>query len=400
MNGLSSRAASQPARSPLKVSDYLVGTQLDDALAAGEDITVLWPFADGEIRDFVQAEAIWLVYLFAMHACILITSSRKYVLFNKLGRKRTQNESPALLTFIHGLSRDAHENICQIFFERFNIAALSILERPLAQMYAANGLSGLVVDIGQDKTDITPINDCFVQHNCCDTVPLGIIDCELYLAHLLKSNQNIVNILSPPDAPLTPEVLHSTLVELAQQVWRDGLVKVPSDGETAQEPDDEGVTNIAAVLVAGKEKAVIESGMKKRANAKASAAEQARAKEIEALDLITVQFREYSLTLGRERHRFCEPLFDPTLLYGVEGIREKPKVADSILSVQDACGLAVAKADVDARLLIWGGLFVTGDCTSLVKGVFVSREDHSVFYFTFIRSGIGTPVSTGAVHTQ
>ena len=44
------------------VSSYLVGSQLDEALASGQDISVFWPFADdGEISDWTQAEAIWCV---------------------------------------------------------------------------------------------------------------------------------------------------------------------------------------------------------------------------------------------------------------------------------------------------------------------------------------------------
>ena len=42
-----------------KVTDYLVGTQLDDAIANGQDVTVYWPFAEGNIRDWTQAEALW-----------------------------------------------------------------------------------------------------------------------------------------------------------------------------------------------------------------------------------------------------------------------------------------------------------------------------------------------------
>jgi hypothetical protein len=45
------------------------------------------------------------------------------------------------------------------------------------------------------------------------------------------------------------------------------------------------------VLITGKVKAVIESGMKRRATAKVSVAEQVRAKEIEALDLIIIKFK-------------------------------------------------------------------------------------------------------------
>jgi actin-related protein 9 len=54
-----SRASSPPRQAGPRVKDYLVGVQLDEALAAGQDIEVLWPFANGEIDDYTQAEAIW-----------------------------------------------------------------------------------------------------------------------------------------------------------------------------------------------------------------------------------------------------------------------------------------------------------------------------------------------------
>lgn len=57
-----SRAPSAPPQpQTLKVTDYLVGPQLDDALAAEQDIIVSWPFAEGQITDFMQAEALWYV---------------------------------------------------------------------------------------------------------------------------------------------------------------------------------------------------------------------------------------------------------------------------------------------------------------------------------------------------
>lgn len=50
--------------SSAKVTDYLVGLQLDEAIAASQDILVSWPFADGNIADWTQAEAIWWVLFF------------------------------------------------------------------------------------------------------------------------------------------------------------------------------------------------------------------------------------------------------------------------------------------------------------------------------------------------
>ena len=59
-----SRATSilpQTTKPNASVNSYLVGSQLDEALASGQDISVFWPFADGEISDWTQAEAIWWV---------------------------------------------------------------------------------------------------------------------------------------------------------------------------------------------------------------------------------------------------------------------------------------------------------------------------------------------------
>jgi actin-related protein 9 len=99
------------------------------------------------------------------------------------------------------------------------------------------------------------------------------------------------------------------------------LVRVPVDGIAVGEAE-EGVTDIATVLVAGKEnlKAVSESGMKRHATAKASTVEQARVEEIEALDLVTVEFRGKEVTLGKECHRLCDPLFDRNLLNFGDGL--------------------------------------------------------------------------------
>ncbi|THH01067.1 hypothetical protein EW026_g1562 [Hermanssonia centrifuga] len=356
--GLGDLLRTPSVRAPLttKVTDYLVGSQLEEALAAGQDIEVYWPFANEDISDWIQAEAIW-----------------KYALFSQLQLRRVQMESPVLLSIAPGLSRDSYERISQIFFERFNVAGFSILDRPMAQFYAAisgNDLSGVVIDIGRHHVDISPIHDGFLVHGTRTIVHYGITDCEYYLAHLLRSNQNLVNTISPPEKPLTPEELQSTLIKVARQVWQEGLVKVLAEGEAA-DIEEEGVTDIAAVLVAGKEKAVIESGMKKRMNAKATAAEQARAKEIEALDLVTIQFGEYSLTLGKERHRFCEPLFDPTLLAAVPGLpQQQQQVGDeNMRPLQLAVGHAVNLAEVDIRQYIWQGLFVTGELTNRIKGL-------------------------------
>jgi actin-related protein 9 len=243
-----------------------------------------------------------------------------------------------------------------------NVAGFSIIERPLSQLYAANSVSGVVVDISRHHTEITPVIDSLIQRPSCITLDVGHHDCEIHLANMLRSNQPLMKAISPPEAPLTPEALNEFLMALAEHIWRDGLVKVPLAGELPPQ-EDEGVTDIAAVLVAGKEKAVIESNLKKKLSAKATAAERERAREIEAMDLIQIQFRGVTVTLGKERHRFCDPLFDPVLKARIRGISP-----DGVMSLPEAIALAVRGVYVDERIKAYDGLFVTGEIASLVKG--------------------------------
>lgn len=276
-----------------------------------------------------------------------------------------------MLSIVTGLPRDAYERICQIFFERFNVAGFAILDRPMAQHFAVISgmqLSGVVVDIDLDHSDVTPIADGFPVHVARTAVPVGLNDCVAYLAHLLRANTSVTSALSPADAPLAPEQLQAALLALARQVWAGGLVRVLAEGEAARDLEDEGVTDIAAIVVAGKERAVIESGMKRKQNAKALPAEQARAKEMEALDLVTIEFEGKEVTIGKERHRFCEPLFDPSLLEGIPGVQAK-EPQDLLRPLQNAVGEAVNKTDVDQRNYIWQGLFVTGAITKHIKGM-------------------------------
>ncbi|KAI0788794.1 actin-like ATPase domain-containing protein [Abortiporus biennis] len=340
-----------------KVTEYLVGSQIDDALAAGHDLDISWPFAEGDISDWTQAEALW-----------------KYVLSNQLHFRRLTMESPVLLSIFPSLSRDSYERLGQLFFERFNVAGFSILERPMAQFYAAvpgsnADLSGVVVDVGQRYTDITPIRDGFPVLNARETISCGLEDCKRYLAWLLRTNQSVMNALFP-DGPKSQEETQSVLVSLARKIFEDGLVKVLGEGEAA-DIEEEGITDIAAVVVAGKEKAIIESGMKKRANAKASAAEQARAREIEAMDLVSVEFGDKSVTVGKDRHRFCEPLFDPALLKGIPTLPgdNRRKDEETLRPLQVAVAQSVGKIEPDIRQYIWQGLFVTGDITDHTKGL-------------------------------
>ena len=53
------RTGESSTQPQVHVNDYLVGHRLNEALEAGEDIAVSWPFSSGDIKDYKAAEAIW-----------------------------------------------------------------------------------------------------------------------------------------------------------------------------------------------------------------------------------------------------------------------------------------------------------------------------------------------------
>ena len=271
-----------------------------------------------------------------------------------------------------------------MFFERFNVAGFSILERPMAQIYSSNALNGLIIDLGYHWTDISAVYDGSLLKQARASTPVGVKACLAFLAQVLKTNSSLVSTLSPPESPLSPAALHQVFQDLALTLYHRGLVKPPVLGPSqlaTGEAEEEGITDIASILVAGKERAVIEANIKKRANQKASAAEQAKLREIEALDLITLEFNGKEVTVGKERHRFCDPLFDPRVLKHVPGLEaasfghsEKEKDQNPVLSVSEAASHVLGRVEVDQRRYILGspsaagGLLATGDMTCYVKG--------------------------------
>lgn len=270
--------------------------------------------------------------------------------------------------------------LCRMFFERFNVAGFTYIERPLASLYAANLTSGIVIEINQDETDYITCYDSLLHHGSSLSVPVGIRDCERYLAHILRSNSSVIATLSPPEKPVDPLQLDMLLIGLARFLWQQGHIKIPIEGEA--EKEEEGNIDIAALLVSGKERAIIEAaGTKKKAQQ--TKADKEREKEMAAKDLITVQFMDFPpIMVGRERHRFCEPLFEPAVLYSVtipvqtvlqmdalsQPLPPVPKDSDFTLPIHSAVHSVVKAIPFSQRSHVYFGLLITGPLANIQGG--------------------------------
>ncbi|KAK0521397.1 hypothetical protein OC834_006681 [Tilletia horrida] len=299
---LKQRRRSGESEPPLpQAADYLVGQALDDALAANpSDIITYRPLQGSHVADWQQLIALW-----------------RHLLFDLLRIKRSRNDSHTLLSLPAPVHRDTYTTVAQIFFELFNTPALSIVETPLVSAYAAGTLTGVTVDIGWAGCTITPVVDCEVRHEA-----------------IVRTRSAVQNLL----------------VELAQLLVDGGYIRMSdesdSTGTRADGLDDEGNLDIAAALVQGRERDLVEEQeRKKEAEAAAAAAEAAANGDGTAAEggangsadktkdepksgqpggstdpnAVTVDFHGRRITVGPNRFRFAEPMLsDPTLLHSVK----------------------------------------------------------------------------------
>ncbi|KAG8950218.1 hypothetical protein FRC04_007852 [Tulasnella sp. 424] len=366
----------------LRPSNYLVGQQLDDAIAAGDELEIWWPFEDGKIGDWVQAEALW-----------------KHVLFHRLHLRRTLNEFPVLLGIPKPLSIPSYEVLAQLFFERFNVAAFSVNDRAVLQLFAANQISGLVIDIDDYTTDISPIveGELVREGFPSKTVPVGLQDCLRHLANVLSTNTGVVNTISPSTEPLSQDALQAALFRLAEYLFGGGHVNPlaasaapPVSVAAAAAEEEDASANLASILVAGKEKALIEANTKKKAAAR-GVAEREKEKERQALDLIDIEFEGAKLTLGKERHRMCEPLLDGEWVRMMA--RQGAKDEITAMPIPEAVNFLLGSiSDLKSRSAVCDAVQVTGKM-SRIKTLSTALVSQLTFFVPRDPIDLGNPTN-------
>ncbi|KAF9936174.1 hypothetical protein BGZ67_002611 [Mortierella alpina] len=169
---------------------YYSGSALTEAMQQypESELSVSTPIQDGVVKDWGAMEALWQV----------LVALLRHVLFKELGIKRSRNASPVLMVVPTAWTKEEHERITQIFFENFNVPGLYLAEEPLMTIYGCATLTGLVIDIGHNSTEITPILDTQIQHNAIQTIPLAGSDIDAYLLELLKADAQLVREYGAP----------------------------------------------------------------------------------------------------------------------------------------------------------------------------------------------------------
>ncbi|KAF9314503.1 general RNA polymerase II transcription factor [Podila horticola] len=162
---------------------YYCGSALTEAQQQypESELTVASPIEKGIVKDWAAMEALW-----------------RHVLFRELGIKRSRNASPVLMVVPTDWTKEEHERITQIFFENFNVPGLYLAEEPLMIMYGCATVTGLIIDIGHNSTEITPIIDTQIQRNAIQTIPLAGADIDAYFLQQLRQDAQLVREYGEP----------------------------------------------------------------------------------------------------------------------------------------------------------------------------------------------------------
>ncbi|KAF9097636.1 hypothetical protein BGX29_007998 [Mortierella sp. GBA35] len=162
---------------------YYSGSALTEAIqqCPESELTISTPIQEGIVKDWGSMEALW-----------------RHVLFRELGIKRSRNASPVLMVVPTDWTKEEHERITQIFFENFNVPGLYLAEEPLMTLYGCAAVTGLVIDIGHNSTEITPILDTQIQRHAIQSIPLAGSDIDKHFLQLLKSDAQLVREYGEP----------------------------------------------------------------------------------------------------------------------------------------------------------------------------------------------------------
>ncbi|RIB07479.1 actin family [Gigaspora rosea] len=237
---------------------YICGSQLRELKESNNSIVTTFPIQRGVIVNWEALEALW-----------------RHIILKELNIKRARNECPVLVTVPNSWTKEHFERIAHIFFETFNAPGLYIANQALMTLYGIGCLSGLVVDVGYGKTEITPIIDCSVQYHAAITIPIGGQDFdEYFLSLLLSDTQFLMEYGETPDVEIARILKES-----------DNICEVLPDVNFIEDKPDR----------------------------------------------IEVEFNGRKITIGPERFQVVNPIFNP-LLMKKEGILSLPEAIYQAIS--------------------------------------------------------------------
>ncbi|EPX73882.1 SWI/SNF and RSC complex subunit Arp9 [Schizosaccharomyces octosporus yFS286] len=246
----------------------------------------------------------------------------------------------------------------QFFFEELRVPAFTIGYESLMGLYAIGVLHGLVIDVGYEKTDITPILDGQILFSATQQILLGGRSMTL---HMQKLMQESLPTLQATGKHVDPEHVTELFAEQLKcseitQVLREeqdaSKEKSKREEEFYSSKDDEGVEDIGKIVATGQTRAYLARKEDERNGNKS----QRKMPENSEVEFQTINLSPIGdCIVGRERFKACEELFHRPSNYSV--------------SLPEAIYLTIKHNAVDynRRNDLWENIIVMG-CGSRVRG--------------------------------
>ncbi|TPX33497.1 hypothetical protein SmJEL517_g03648 [Synchytrium microbalum] len=235
------------------------------------------------------------------------------LLANMLARhfliRRRNNTYPIMFVVPTRWSKLEWERLAQMAFERLNVPGLYVTDQALMTTYGCNVQTALVINIGHDVTEVTPVVDNIVLRYASRTLSIGSYDIDSYMAQLLQSDTNMVAQLS---SKLGGEQVD--WIQLARTIKESNICEVRSMPAEYSKKD----LSVAPV---------------------------------------EFEYKDVKINVGFARTHAADVLFDPKL------------VGKNEMSLPEAIVSAVAAAvEVERRKSLWESLILTG-AGCLIKGM-------------------------------
>ncbi|KAK9455750.1 actin-domain-containing protein [Dipodascopsis uninucleata] len=282
--------------------------------------------------------------------------------------------APILLTSNSLWKRKQIESMITYFFNKVKVPALTIVPESLAAAFAYATPKTCVVNIGAEKTEITPIIDFSVIESAQNVFELGGNDINKSLSKLMPnlSNQQIEDLKRSH----IYEVLHDKSMSFFGE---------PSEPATMS-PEDEGIVDVAAIVASDNAREILAQREQKK-NSK-----QVELKNSEMPRNSFTDSRGNKIEVGTDRFKGTEELIE--------------KLAHEV-------GNVISKIDdITKRNDCWENIVLTGGPTA-IKGFadafLLSLQEHFLITKSstfsdipsgYNTSGYGTPPLTPGVFSE
>lgn len=234
--------------------------------------------------------------------------------------------NPPLLTAVLLLtsepwSRLQVEGITQYVFEHLRIPAFATLSTALSAAFAYGVQDALVIDIGKDKTEITPIVEYTPVTLSQTTIPYGGS----------AINKALASVLPDLSAGQIEALKKSDIFEvLSEDAAKTSWFGINGTGDAPDSKEDDGVVDVAAIVTSGRTREILAQREKDKESGRNSDSAAQKANEDREFNTFTDDEGKV-IQVGKERFQGTSELVEKITL----GVGEVLKHLDETSSRQE-----------------------------------------------------------------